>query len=168
MIHQGSALCGDFMKSQNRKSEEIQLKGIVYVVFVPLWWRRCLISFNKNSFIFNPCVSDCRSDEPERSLSALSAPRSDSDAENLQQQDQLSRPEQTSSESEVKRSVSFPRVSICFYCLYINCLLLIEERVKAQRSILGYQVINISCWTGNSDAHTDLWIRTSYLLTSIL
>lgn len=168
MIHQGSALCGDFMKSQNRKSEEIQLKGIVYVVFVPLWWRRCLISFNKNSFIFNPCVSDCRSDEPERSLSALSAPRSDSDAENLQQHHQLSRPEQTSSESEVKRSVSFPPVGICFYCLYINCLLLIKERVKAQGSILGYQVINISCWTGNSDAHTDLWIRTSYLLTSIL
>lgn len=157
------------VESQNRKSEEIQLKGIVYVVFVPLWWRRCLISFNKNSFIFNPCVSDCRSDEPERSLSALSAPRSDSAAENLQQHHQLSRPEQTSSESEVKRSVSFPPVGICcFYCLYINCLLLIKERVKAQGSILGYQVINISCWTGNSDAHTDLWIRTSYLLTSIL
>lgn len=157
------------MKSQNKKSEEIQLKGIVYVVFVPLWWRRCLISFNKNSFIFNPHVSDCRSDEPERSLSTLSAPRSDSAAENLQQHHQLPRPERTSSESEVKRSVSFPRVGICcFHCYNINCLLLIKERVKAQRSMLGYQVINISCWTGNSAAHTDLCMRTSYLLTSIL
>ena len=166
-----------YQTSQNRKREEIKVKETVHVDFLFLYGGDVVSgvfmnSFSKNSFITDPRVSDCRSDEPERPLSARSALRSDSAAENLQQHDQLSRPEQTNSESEVKRSVVLPHV-VCFYCLYINCLLLIEERETAQRSILEYQVIN--CWTGNSDTHTDfkvllldLCIRTSYFVFNLI
>lgn len=54
------------------------------------------------TFIINdPSVSACRSYEPGRPLSAVSAPDTDSAAEERQQHDNLSRLERTSTETEV-------------------------------------------------------------------
>ena len=137
-----------YQTSQNRKREEIKVKETVHVDFLFLYGGDVVSevfmnSFSKNSFITDPRVSDCRSDEPERPLLARSALRSDSAAENLQQHDQLSRPEQTNSESEVKRSVVLPHVVFFFTVCILTVFFLSksERRHRDQYSNIRWSTV---------------------------